>query len=221
MVNKTTRSDDGILDSERDRCGSSGHLVRSASEAMSSSTFYERKNVIVWRGKLHNGDRSRLTASEMSSNDLNKEWLDAAIANDSTYMSMEEMGANYKYQLDIGGVSGTSWGGLRWKMCTGNLVFKVNSWSKDWWYDMIEPYVHYIPVESNLSDLRQVYEWAESHPEEVDIIRKNGMEKCRETVTFKAINSFETNVFQQLQSSSKEIVDEVKLFGDGLLSFTI
>lgn len=85
---------------------------------------------------------------------------------------------------------------------------------------MIEPYVHYIPVKQDLSDLRQVYEWAESHPEDVDNIRTNGMAKCQETITVEAINSFETKVFQELQSSSKEIVDEVQLFQDGLLSFT-
>ena len=42
--------------------------------------------------------------------------------------------AQYKYLMDIGGESGTTWLSLNWKMATGALVFKVDTGSINWWY---------------------------------------------------------------------------------------
>ena len=41
------------------------------------------------------------------------------------------------------------------------------------------PYVHYVPVKADLSDLKAKYEWAESHAEVVKRIAANGSELMR------------------------------------------
>ena len=41
--------------------------------------------------------------------------------------------AHYKYLMDIGGQSGTTWTSLNWKMAVGALVFKVDTGSINWW----------------------------------------------------------------------------------------
>ena len=36
--------------------------------------------------------------------------------------------------------------------------------TKDYLHDHMEPWTHYVPVRSDLSDLRERFEWAEMHP---------------------------------------------------------
>lgn len=36
--------------------------------------------------------------------------------------------------------------------------------TQDWYFPQMKPWVHYIPVSCNVSDLRKRYEWAETHP---------------------------------------------------------
>lgn len=38
----------------------------------------------------------------------------------------------------------------------------------------MEPYVHYIPLQEDLSDLEEVMEWVRDHPKEVKTIAKQG-----------------------------------------------
>jgi Glycosyl transferase family 90 len=47
------------------------------------------------------------------------------------------------------------------------ILFHHETETKDWFYDLMQPWVHFIPVAADLSDLRSRYDWAEAHPEEV------------------------------------------------------
>ena len=62
-------------------------------------------------------------------------WFDAqdSMANHSLNVNRDGQ-AQYKYLMDIGGESGTTWLSLNWKMATGALVFKVDTGSINWWY---------------------------------------------------------------------------------------
>mmetsp|Transcript_5339 Transcript_5339/g.7959 ORF Transcript_5339/g.7959 Transcript_5339/m.7959 type:complete len:563 (+) Transcript_5339:46-1734(+) len=79
---------------------------------------------------------------------------------------------NYKYHIDLSGESGTAWLETLSKMAMPGVLFHHKTYARDWFFDDIEPFVHYIPVKMNLSDLREKFEWAESHPEEAEAISK-------------------------------------------------
>jgi Glycosyl transferase family 90 len=94
------------------------------------------------------------------------------------------MSQQYKYQIDLGGVSGTAWNGLRWKMCaSGGLVFRVETFAMDWWHDELRPWQHYVPVRSDLRDLRERYDWAETHPQLAYDIVRAGRDVCLRSYT--------------------------------------
>ena len=146
-----------------------------------------RTNTIVWRGTTHaDMDLFRNKLFEISdAQPTNKhKWLDATDTKKrpETQLSVIEMVRNYKYQLDVGGVSGTAWGGLRWKMCSGSITFKVDTWSQDWWHSNLKPYVHYIPVAEDFSNLYEQYVWAEQHPTEAYQIAKAGQIECQKSI---------------------------------------
>jgi hypothetical protein len=60
----------------------------------------------------------------------------------------------YRYQIDVDGNS-NSWAGLFIKLLTGNPVLKVTSPGgfRQWYYDRLEPWVNYVPVCADMSDL--------------------------------------------------------------------
>jgi hypothetical protein len=66
----------------------------------------------------------------------------------------------YRYQIDIDGNT-NSWSGLLTKLLTGSPVLKVQSpmgW-RQWYYDRLKPWVNYIPVAEDMSDLIEKVEW--------------------------------------------------------------
>jgi Glycosyl transferase family 90 len=205
-----------------DRDGFNRKFMLHAERVTSAIPFHDRKNVIVWRGTSHGWvDQNRITLAQISNEDVNNTWIDASTiggGNDPNSLSTEEM-SKYKYQIDIGGVSGTTWGGLRWKMCSGNLVFKVDSWTKDWWHDTIEPWKHYIPVKDDISDLRAQYNWVESHPTEAEEIAQRAAAICKASATEEAVAEHYENVMQSLPPASEALAKEADAILDGLGSF--
>ena len=78
-------------------------------------------------------------------------------------MAAEEQ-AMYKYLIDIAGGGGTTWTGTHSKLGLPGLLFHHITPTKDYFHDHIKPYVHYVPVAPDLSDLKEKFEWAESYP---------------------------------------------------------
>ena len=94
------------------------------------------------------------------------------------YLSISEQ-ANYKYHIDLGGGSGTTWTGTIQKLGLPGVLFHHVTPTKDWFHDLLVPWEHYIPINTDLSDLREKYEWAESHPDEAQQIAENGTRFAR------------------------------------------
>ncbi len=75
---------------------------------------------------------------------------------------------NYKYQLIIDGVTCT-FPGTQWRLYSGCLSFKQESDNIMWFFGELQPYVHYIPVHNDMSNLPDQIAWALKHDK-----------KCRE-----------------------------------------
>jgi hypothetical protein len=63
----------------------------------------------------------------------------------------------YRYQIDIDGNS-NAWGFLL-KLLMGSCVLKVMSDWRQWYYDGLRPWEHYVPVKNDLSDLEERISW--------------------------------------------------------------
>jgi len=71
---------------------------------------------------------------------------------------------NVKFALDIDGPT-NSWGNFFTRLLMGCCVLKVASSHgfRQWYYDDIIPWTHYVPVAADLSDLIEKLEWCRSH----------------------------------------------------------
>lgn len=85
---------------------------------------------------------------------------------DSAYVSLPDH-CRYKYLIDVEGIGYSA----RFKifLFSGRPVFLQDRPWREFYYDWLEPYRHYIPVARDLSDLTAQLDWAEANPE-----------KCRE-----------------------------------------
>lgn len=81
--------------------------------------------------------------------------------------------ARYKYHVDVGGWGGTTWTATLSMLSMPGVLFHHETSMKDSYFDELAAWTHYIPVKEDLSDLREKYEWAESHEKECRQIVRN------------------------------------------------
>ncbi len=81
----------------------------------------------------------------------------------------------YRYHIDIDGNS-NSWPGLFIKLLSGGAVLKVASQNGycQWYYDKLVPWVHYIPIAADMSDLIEKVEWITGHDDQARRIGQAG-----------------------------------------------
>ena len=54
-----------------------------------------------------------------------------------------------------------------WQFFSNCAIFKQNSDNIQWFYDLLQPYVHYIPLQQDMSDLKEKVSWAKQHESDV------------------------------------------------------
>jgi hypothetical protein len=170
----------------------------------------DRNRSVFWRGSstssvptitlatFGNVPRFRLCAARKNSKTLRKV-LDAKLTNIVRVNNTDEMAKirsyvekeglwspqipqidflNYRFQIDIDGNS-NSWS-LFVKLLMGSCVLKVVSNWRQWYYDNLRPWEHYVPVQNDLSDLEERIEWCLENEESAWEIAENGRKFANE-----------------------------------------
>ena len=80
-----------------------------------------------------------------------------------------------RFALDVDGNSNT-WSNLFTRFLLGCCVLKVDSAQgfRQWYYDDLRPFEHFVPVAADLSDLREKVDWCRSHSSECEEIAAAG-----------------------------------------------
>lgn len=97
-------------------------------------------------------------------------------------MSLADL-SKYKYHIDIGGGGGTTWSGTIEKLAMPGVLFHHVTSSKDYYHDDLIPWVHYIPIKEDLSNLREMYDWAEANTEDARKISEAGTQYVKQQAT--------------------------------------
>jgi Glycosyl transferase family 90 len=87
-------------------------------------------------------------------------------------MTPAEM-SQYKYQLDLGGGGGTTWRGTLSKLGMSGVLLHHETPTKDWFFDDMKEWIHYIPVQWSLVDLREKFFWAQRNQKQARKIADN------------------------------------------------
>jgi len=101
-------------------------------------------------------------------------------AGSNLHVPMPEMVRKYRYLLDIGGAG---WSGrLKFLLFSGRPLFMVDRMYVEYFHDDLNPFVHFIPVASDLSDLLEKHEWVLNHREEAETIAQNARNYAIENI---------------------------------------
>lgn len=86
----------------------------------------------------------------------------------------------HRYALDIDG-NGNAWTNLFVRLLLGCCVIKVESPAglRQWYYDRLVPWKHYVPVRPDMSDLIEKIDWRLQHSEECSRIAAAGQALAR------------------------------------------
>jgi Glycosyl transferase family 90 len=153
----------------------------------------KKENVLFWRSKNHGvgyasyndfastrglteGDKRLLNQRELfmkvSANSSRARSINAQFMKGREKVSKKSL-LKYKYQIDIDGEV-TAWSGLWWKLYSNSVVLKVESHYEQWYYNLLIPWEHYIPIRPNFSDFEEQLNWAFEHDAECKQIAQNG-----------------------------------------------
>ncbi len=83
-----------------------------------------------------------------------------------------------KYAIDIDG-NANAWSNLFTRLLLGCCVIKVASQNRQWYYDRLVPWVNYIPVRHDLSDLADVISWCRDHAADCARIAAGGQQLAK------------------------------------------
>lgn len=158
-----------------------------------------------WRAALQS-----VIASDQAAADGTQPWIDSrfvggtgqdvrdtlvakGIAVNGERMSAFDM-SKYKYQIDFGGGGGTTWEGTITKLMMPGVLFHHETVNMDWFYDLMIPWQHYVPVKSDLSDLHEKFKVAERNPE----LMKKISAKATKLAEYLMSKEYMEKVYQEL-----------------------
>ena len=149
--------------------------------------WHKKKNLAVWRGATTGGifttdnflefPRSQMITMSLKHPKLiNARYTSLVQCNDCDVLKRKYTGyfgesfpirdhLRYKYQLLVDGNS-CAYGRAYWQLFSQCVVFKQESPAVQWYYRCLQPYVHYVPVKKDLSDLPEAVLWAINHDKE-------------------------------------------------------
>lgn len=140
--------------------------------------WHEKQPFAVWRGGLTKDIRIKLCEISLESPDL----LDAKLVDDSVSLkhlignrfSFEEF-LNYKYLPNVNGVI-AAYPAFQWRLLSNSVTLHQVTDEIQWFYRALKPYVHYVPVKHDLSDLVEQIQWSKNHDDLCKQIADNATE---------------------------------------------
>ena len=105
-----------------------------------------------------------------------------------------------KFAIDIDGFT-NAWCNFMQRLKLGCCVLKVESafGFRQWYYDSIRPWEHFVPIKADLSDLAERIDWVRSNPEKAREIAANGQAFSR-TLTFESESAFAIRAIEEAQT---------------------
>jgi hypothetical protein len=190
--------------------------VKAILEKMPKKTWREKQPYAVWRGGLTKNIRIKLCEISTQSPD----YLDAKLVEDpARHESIKHLIGNrfnfedflnYKYLPNVTGTMASS-PALQWRLLSNSVTLQQETDEIQWFYRALKPYVHYVPVKHDLSDLIEKIEWSQSHDDLCKQIADNSTEFVLNNLMTEDIYLYfylVLNRYSSLQNLSKDLEQE-------------
>lgn len=111
----------------------------------------------------------------------------------------------YKYLIAVQGDSYPS--SLHWQLYSNSLLLFVDTPYIEWYYSGIKPYVDYIPLKNDYSDLREKMIWLQENDALCEQIAKNGAEFSREQLSNERVIHYTYLLLCKYKEKFQDLVD--------------
>ena len=102
----------------------------------------------------------------------------------------------YKYLMDI---QGTGWSGrLKHLMLLGSVVLIFDRDLHEYWEDQFVPWVHYVPVKADGSDLQQRVDFLDANPDRAAEMARVCNARARDVFSKPAVHEYYASVIRKL-----------------------
>jgi len=185
-------------------------VVRGVKSGSAAFPWKNKEELLFWRGSATDGEyrlmswkkrpRAKLTLLSVAKPQL----IDAGLTSLPQVMGDDVMDdilkqtgglkkirsihdhMRYKYLMDIDGNS-NGWDRCFWGLLSNSALFKQVTDFSQWYYKALKPWVHFVPVKKDLSDLEEKIAWAKSHDGKVCAIAEEGRKVAQEIFRREAV----------------------------------
>jgi len=139
--------------------------------------------------------------------------LNTGILPTDKFLKMYEQ-SQYKYIIHIdGNVNAYR---MFYTMSTGSLILRVMSDYTSWAEQYLKPNEHYIPIQSDLSNLKDVLEWCKKNQSSCKKIAENGLRLSRTILSADFLDNYFKMIFTQISVSKTDVAPIKQIAEDGL-----
>jgi hypothetical protein len=109
----------------------------------------------------------------------------------------------YRYLMDVDGHTANT-PRVALLLHSNSVMVKQVTDDMLWFYPALKPYVHFIPVKQDLSDLLPQLEWAKNHEKECTEIVRNANQLAAEALSPEAIYLYLYRLLEAYSSKQRE-----------------
>lgn len=146
--------------------------IKHVKSRMDQFPWDKKKEFAIWRGTCNREERLNLCRLSI----LYPQYLDAKFNLPMDNPQLEKEGLmgetvpwesflECKYLPYVDGYM-TAAPALQWRLLSNSVTFKPETDEIQWFSRVLEPYVHYVPLKTDLSDLIEKFDWAKLHDSE-------------------------------------------------------
>jgi hypothetical protein len=193
--------------------------IKQVNEMVKNSSWDSKKEFAIWRGSFTKSIRRKFCQISLDYPD----YLDARInyeENPQIRSDLEKEGLwggrismdqfiDCKYLPFVDGVVCAS-PAFQWRLLSNCVTFKPVSDEVQWFYRDLKPYVHYIPLKADLSDLIDQLEWAKSHDAECKKISEEATRFANQFLMYDDVLLYFTKVLYHYASLQNINVKEMR-----------
>ena len=209
-----------------------GDQLDAIEDAVRTNPFATRKEIIKWRGNLSGFVHPTIENFRMFTRYqlvmMSRQFPDMLEADLSNYdygedeasrtalrslLEMElgvppdwhppEELVQYKYLISLDG-SASSWKRVALILATGSVLLLQHRWQQ-FFYPGLTPWVHYVPIAHDLSNIREQYQWLQNNPHDAQAIAMRGSQFAQHILSPNALEEYFLKVINRcgkLQSPS-------------------
>ena len=186
-----------------------GGTTGSASEYQYNISNFDKLDRIklVMMSKIYpnliDAEFTRYTSFSQDKDGNNLHYILKELFPNNTAIVKEEDHLKYKYLISLDGNT-CAWVRVPWIMLSNSVLVKQESRKIEWFYSSLTPYIHYVPLKNDLTDIFEKIEWMENNDTTLQEISINAQNFIKNELMPKNIDAHMSIILNKYATIQKD-----------------